>query len=61
MTLDSPMILSAISATIAQIGRARMSMPHVATDFRRVYATVLENWLRLEAKPVLGGDFELLP
>lgn len=33
----------------------------VGTDFRRVYATVLETWLGLEAKPVLGGDFELLP
>jgi uncharacterized protein (DUF1501 family) len=33
----------------------------VGTDFRRVYATVVENWLGLEAKPVLGGDFELLP
>jgi uncharacterized protein (DUF1501 family) len=33
----------------------------VVTDFRRVYATVLENWLGLDAKPVLGGDFELLP
>ena len=33
----------------------------VGTDFRRVYATVLENWLGLEAKPVLGGDFESLP
>ena len=33
----------------------------VGTDFRRVYATVLENWLGLEAKPVLGGDFDLLP
>jgi uncharacterized protein (DUF1501 family) len=33
----------------------------VGIDFRRVYATVLKTWLGLEAKPVLGGDFELLP
>jgi uncharacterized protein (DUF1501 family) len=29
----------------------------VHTDFRRVYATVLEKWLGLDARPVLGGDF----
>jgi uncharacterized protein (DUF1501 family) len=33
----------------------------VVTDFRRVYATVLENWLGLDAKPVLGGSYEPLP
>jgi uncharacterized protein (DUF1501 family) len=33
----------------------------VGTDFRRVYATVLEDWMGLESKPVLGGDFESLP
>jgi uncharacterized protein (DUF1501 family) len=29
-----------------------------AVDFRRVYATVLEDWLRLPAKEALGGSFE---
>jgi uncharacterized protein (DUF1501 family) len=29
-------------------------------DFRRVYATVLEDWLGLPSKPALGGDFEPL-
>ncbi len=33
----------------------------VGIDFRRVYATVLANWLSLDAQPVLGGDFEPLP
>ena len=33
----------------------------VAIDFRRVYATVLENWLGLSAKAALGGSFERLP
>src|SRR5262249_18804914 len=27
------------------------------TDFRRVYATVLEDWLGLPSKPALGGEF----
>ena len=32
----------------------------VHTDFRRVYATVLDRWLGFESKPVLGGHFEPL-
>jgi len=30
-------------------------------DFRRVYATVLEDWLGLRSKQALGGAFESLP
>jgi uncharacterized protein (DUF1501 family) len=30
------------------------------TDFRRVYATVLDRWLGFESEPVLGGRFESL-
>jgi hypothetical protein len=30
-------------------------------DFRRVYASVLEKWLGLPAKPARGGDFKSLP
>ena len=30
-------------------------------DFRRIYATVLENWLGLPGKSVLAGTFERLP
>ena len=33
----------------------------MSVDFRRVYATILEQWLALPAKPALGGDFEPLP
>jgi len=32
----------------------------VAVDFRRVYATVLEDWLGLPSKPSLGGEFAKL-
>ena len=31
------------------------------TDFRSVYATVLERWLGRPATPVLAGDFSMLP
>jgi uncharacterized protein (DUF1501 family) len=30
-------------------------------DFRRIYSTVVQNWLRLQAETVLGGTFEPLP
>lgn len=30
-------------------------------DFRSVYASVLEGWLKTQAKPVLKGDFPTLP
>lgn len=30
------------------------------TDFRRVYATVLDKWLGFDSRPVLGGEYEPL-
>jgi uncharacterized protein (DUF1501 family) len=32
----------------------------MAVDFRRVYASVLEDWLGLPSKPALGGEFTKL-
>ena len=32
-----------------------------STDFRSVYATMLENWLGYPSEPVLGGKFATLP
>ena len=29
-------------------------------DFRGLYSTLLEDWLKLEAKPIVGGTFEKL-
>jgi uncharacterized protein (DUF1501 family) len=34
---------------------------HFTTDFRSVYATVLERWLGRPASPVLAGNFARLP
>jgi len=30
----------------------------MSIDFRRVYATILQNWLNVPVKEVLTGDFE---
>jgi uncharacterized protein (DUF1501 family) len=35
--------------------------PRYTTDFRRVYASVLESWLRTPSAPILGRKFEPLP
>jgi uncharacterized protein (DUF1501 family) len=34
--------------------------PKPSTDFRGVYATVLERWLGVPSEPILGGRFETL-
>jgi uncharacterized protein (DUF1501 family) len=44
------------SLTDLEAGDLKMSI-----DFRRVYATLLDDWLGLPAKAVLGGNFEHLP
>jgi len=33
----------------------------MATDFRRVYASILEDWLGISARKVLGREFAPLP
>jgi uncharacterized protein (DUF1501 family) len=35
--------------------------PKFTTDFRRVYAAVLEDWLGLPSRPALGSVFEPMP
>ena len=35
--------------------------PKMTTDFRRIYATVLDQWLNCPSEPVLGGKFGHLP
>jgi uncharacterized protein (DUF1501 family) len=29
-----------------------------STDFRQVYTSILEDWLKLEASPIIGGKFD---
>ena len=35
--------------------------PKISTDFRRVYAAVLEDWLALPSRSALGAKFEPMP
>jgi uncharacterized protein (DUF1501 family) len=33
---------------------------HYNNDFRGIYATLVEKWLGIDSKPVVGGSFEQL-
>jgi hypothetical protein len=33
----------------------------MTVDFRRIYATLLDDWLKLPATAALGGRFERFP
>jgi uncharacterized protein (DUF1501 family) len=33
---------------------------HFNNDFRGLYATLLERWMHLDSKPIVGGSFEQL-
>ena len=35
--------------------------PKMTTDFRRIYATLLDRWLNCPSEQVLGGQFDTLP
>ncbi|MBI3820150.1 MAG: DUF1501 domain-containing protein [Planctomycetes bacterium] len=32
-----------------------------STDFRRIYSTILENWLSVDSQPILGAKFDKMP
>lgn len=34
--------------------------PKITTDFRRIYTTLLADWLKLDARDAVGGEFEKL-
>ena len=38
--------------------RVEQGDPVPNLDFRGVYSTIIEDWLRLDAKPIVGGTFE---
>jgi uncharacterized protein (DUF1501 family) len=64
-----PVLVAGPSVKPGLVGRApsllELDAKHgdlkMGLDFRRVYATVLEDWLGLPARTALGGTFERLP
>lgn len=46
-----------IYGTLPDLGNTNMGNLKYTTDFREVYATVLERWLGRPSAPILGGSF----
>jgi len=63
----APVLLAGAGVQSGLVGTAPnlldlvVNAPKMTTDFRRVYATVLEDWLGIPSKDALGGAFERLP
>jgi uncharacterized protein (DUF1501 family) len=56
-----PGVQGGLVGTMPSLTDLAAGEPKMTTDFRRVYTTVLESWLGLPAREVLGGQFERLP
>jgi uncharacterized protein (DUF1501 family) len=54
-------ILGGLYGPYPNLANLKDDDPEHAIDFRRVYATVLERWLKLPAEVLLGMHFEPLP
>jgi uncharacterized protein (DUF1501 family) len=50
-----------VTGTVPSLTDLAGGEPNMTTDFRRVYATVLEERLGLPAREVLGGQFGRAP
>jgi uncharacterized protein (DUF1501 family) len=46
-----------VYGTYPDLSDTNMGNVRFSTDFRSVYATVLEHWLGRPSRPVLEGDF----
>jgi uncharacterized protein (DUF1501 family) len=61
-----PVFLAGTSVKAGLLGKAPKLLDlhegdlKMTVDFRRVYASLLEDWLGLPSKPALGGDFDKL-
>jgi uncharacterized protein (DUF1501 family) len=59
--LAGPGVRGGVGGTVPSLTELVDGEPKMTADFRRVYATVLEDWLGLQSEEVLGGAFERLP
>jgi uncharacterized protein (DUF1501 family) len=50
-----------VAGSMPSLSNLDMGEPKMTTDFRRLYASVLENWLGLPTQEVLGGPFQPIP
>jgi uncharacterized protein (DUF1501 family) len=59
--LAGPAVRSGLLGTAPDLLTLEGNAPKMTTDFRRLYATVLEEWLGLPSKEALGETFARLP
>ena len=59
--LAGPSVKAGLAGKTPSLGDLQDGDLKWSTDFRRVYATVLEDWLGLSPDPILGGRFDTLP
>ena len=60
MFLAGPGVKAGLNGTMPSLTRLEAGEPMMTTDFRRVYATVLEDWLGLPAEAAVGGSMAQL-
>jgi uncharacterized protein (DUF1501 family) len=58
--LAGPAVKAGLVGSMPSLTQLDSGEPVMTTDFRRVYATVLEDWLGLPAVAAVGGSFERL-
>lgn len=54
-------VTGGIHGAIPDLGDLENNAPHHTTDFRQVYASLLQDWLGIRANRVLGETFASLP
>jgi uncharacterized protein (DUF1501 family) len=59
--LAGPGVRGGVAGSMPSLTNLIESEPKMTTDFRQVYAAVLEDWLGLPCREVLNGDFARLP
>jgi uncharacterized protein (DUF1501 family) len=59
--LAGPGVKAGLHGSMPSLTDLEAGEPKMTTDFRRVYATVLEDWLGLPAEAAAGGRFERMP
>ena len=59
--LAGPGVRGGVCGAMPSLTELELGEPRMTTDFRCVYASVLEDWLGLDARAVLGAAFERLP
>lgn len=60
MFLFGDKVMAGVHQKHPDLTKLRRGDLEFGTDFRRVYATVLQDWLRAKPRPILGGSFSPL-